>query len=37
MNASKRFLRLPDVIKLVGIKRTVLYERIKARSFAKPI
>jgi prophage regulatory protein len=28
---------MPDVIKLVGIKRTVIYERIKAGTFPAPI
>ena len=37
MNAPKRFLRLPAVIDLVGIKRTVIYERIKAGTFPKPV
>jgi prophage regulatory protein len=36
-NEPTRFLRLPDVIKLVGIKRTVIYERIKAGTFPKPV
>jgi len=37
MTAPKKFLRLPAVIELVGIKRTVIYERIKAGTFPKPI
>lgn len=37
MNTPRRFLRMPDVIKLVGIKRTVIYERIKAGTFPKPV
>ncbi|MDN4061271.1 AlpA family transcriptional regulator [Massilia sp. YIM B02769] len=37
MNAPKKFLRLPAVIELVGIKRTVIYERIKAGTFPKPV
>lgn len=37
MNAPKKFLRLPAVIDLVGIKRTVIYERIKAGTFPKPV
>lgn len=36
-NAPKKFLRLPEVIALVGIKRTVIYERIKAGTFPAPI
>jgi prophage regulatory protein len=37
MNTPRRFLRMPDVIKLVGIKRTVIYERIKKGTFPKPV
>ncbi len=37
MNAPKKFLRLPAVIELVGIKRTVIYERMKAGTFPKPV
>jgi len=37
MSNLKRFLRLPDVIKMVGIKRTVIYDRIKAGTFPKPV
>jgi prophage regulatory protein len=37
MNAPKRFLRLPAVIDLVGIKRTVIYQRIKDGTFPKPV
>jgi len=37
MNAPKKFLRLPAVIELVGIKRTIIYERIKAGTFPKPV
>lgn len=37
MNTPRRFLRLPDVMKMVGIKRTVIYERIKAGTFPAPI
>jgi prophage regulatory protein len=37
MNTPRRFLRMPDVIKLVGIKRTVIYERIKNGTFPKPV
>lgn len=32
-----RLLRMPQVIDLVGLKKTVIYERIKAGSFPKPI
>jgi prophage regulatory protein len=37
MNTPKRFLRLPAVIDLVGIKRTLIYERIKAGTFPAPV
>ena len=37
MNAPKRFLRLPAVIDAVGIKRTAIYERIKAGTFPAPV
>lgn len=37
MERIKNFLRLPDVIKKVGIKRTAIYERIKAGTFPEPI
>ena len=37
MNAPKKFLRLPAVIELVGIKRTFIYERILAGTFPKPV
>jgi prophage regulatory protein len=37
MNTLKRLLRMPDVIKLVGIELTVIYERIKAGTFLAPV
>jgi prophage regulatory protein len=37
MEQAKRFLRLPAVMELVGIKRTVIYERIKAGTFPAPV
>lgn len=37
MNTPRRFLRMPDVIKMVGIGRTVIYERIKAGTFPAPV
>ena len=37
MNAPKQFLRLPAVISMVGIGRTVIYERIKAGTFPAPV
>ncbi|WP_157201785.1 AlpA family transcriptional regulator [Massilia sp. Root335] len=37
MNAPKRFLRLPAVIDLVGIKRTVIYDGIKKGTFPAPV
>lgn len=32
-----RLLRMPQVLYRVGLKKTVIYERIKAGSFPKPI
>lgn len=37
MNAPKKFLRLPAVMAMVGIKRTAIYARIGAGTFPKPI
>jgi prophage regulatory protein len=37
MNTATRFLRLPDVITLVGMKRTAIYDRIKADTFPAPV
>ncbi len=37
MNKPRRFLRLPDVTKLVGLGRTVIYERIKKGTFPQPV
>jgi prophage regulatory protein len=37
MERVKRFLRLPAVIELVGLKRTAIYERIKAGTFPAPV
>ena len=37
MNTPQKFLRLPAVIEMVGMKRTAIYERIKAGSFPAPI
>lgn len=37
MTAPKQFLRLPAVISMVGIGRTVIYERIKAGTFPAPV
>lgn len=33
---SRRFLRLPDVKRAVGLGRTSIYEKIKAGDFPKP-
>lgn len=32
-----RLLRMPQVLDRVGLKKTVIYERIKAGTFPKPI
>lgn len=37
MNASKKFLRLPDVIEMVGLKRATIYKRMKAGTFPQPV
>lgn len=34
---NARLLRMPAVIERVGIKKTVIYERMKAGTFPKPI
>lgn len=34
---NARLLRMPQVIERVGIKKTVIYERMKAGTFPKPI
>lgn len=36
-DASPGLLRMPQVLDRVGLKKTVIYERIKAGSFPKPI
>lgn len=37
MNAPKKFLRLPAVIEMVGMKRATIYKRIKAGTFPEPV
>ena len=37
MTASKQFLRLPDVIKMVGKSRTAIYRDIQGGTFPAPI
>ena len=34
---NSRLLRIPEVSARVGLKKTVIYERIKAGTFPKPI
>lgn len=34
---TTRLLRMPQVLERVGLKKTVVYERIKAGTFPKPI
>lgn len=36
-DASSGLLRMPQVLDRVGLKKTVIYERIKAGTFPKPI
>ena len=37
MNYEERLLRLPEVIKMFGIKKTTIYARMKKGSFPKNI
>lgn len=37
MNTASRFLRLPAVIDIVGMKRTAIYDWIKAGKFPAPV
>lgn len=37
LQANTRLLRMPQVLDRVGLKKTVIYERIKAGTFPKPI
>lgn len=37
MNAPKKFLRLPAVIEMVGMKRATIYKHIKAGTFPAPV
>jgi prophage regulatory protein len=37
MNAPRRFLRLPAVIEMVGMKRATIYKRMKAGTFPEPV
>jgi prophage regulatory protein len=37
MNAPKKFLRLPEVLARVGLKRATIYKRIKAGTFPAPV
>lgn len=37
MNPNERIIRLPQVLDLVGMKKTAAYDRIKAGSFPAPI
>lgn len=37
MDKPRRFLRLPAVMEMVGIKRTAIYERTKAGTFPAPV
>ena len=36
-HTNTRLLRMPQVLDRVGLKKTVIYERIKAGTFPKPI
>ena len=37
MNAPKKFLRLPDVIKLVGFGKTTIYAKVKDATCPPPV
>jgi len=37
MSVPKKFLRLPAVIEMVGMKRATIYKRIKAGTFPEPV
>ena len=37
MEKIKTFIRLPEVIRLTGYKRTLIYEKISAGTFPAPI
>lgn len=37
MDAQARIIRLPDVISMVGLKRTAIYDKIKEGEFPKPV
>jgi len=34
---SDKFLRMPDVIKKVGLRRTAIYDKISSDDFPQPI
>ncbi|CAE6693271.1 hypothetical protein LMG22931_00475 [Paraburkholderia nemoris] len=36
-NVQRRIIRLPEVCKIVGLSRSVIYARIKDRKFPAPI
>jgi prophage regulatory protein len=37
VNKPKKFLRLPTVIEMVGMKRATIYKWIKAGTFPEPV
>lgn len=37
MDATKKLLRLPQVIEKTGLSRSTLYSRIKVNAFPRPI
>jgi len=37
MNTATKFLRLPAVMEMVGMKRTAIYDWIKAGKFPAPV
>lgn len=37
MDAQVRIIRLPEVIARVGLGRTAIYDRIRAKTFPEPV
>lgn len=37
MNPNERIIRLPQVVAMVGLKKSAIYKKIKLEEFPKPI
>lgn len=37
MNPNERIIRLPEVLDMVGMRKTAVYDKIKDGSFPKPL